>query len=126
VELEPSSGHLVKVGFVNINKSKLPSTQRLIEPNYVKQSPAREKEMTHPIESPAVDVFSLPPPFLTNITSIGELRKPCLTRWVCVCRGKVGSERGERGKTEWNTYTNYFYAVVNLTQLMIGRVTLFS
>jgi hypothetical protein len=39
---------------------------------------------------------------------------------VCV-GGKGGQRGGERGKTEKNTYTNYLYAVVNLTQLMIGN-----
>ena len=60
------------------------------------------------MESSAVDVFFLSRSLFDEFdssASIGELRKPCLTWWVCVCSGKGGSDRGKKGKTEGNTYT---------------------
>jgi hypothetical protein len=53
----------------------------------------RDKGMAHFVESPAVDVFSLPSPFLTNSTVVllSASSRSLVLSGGCVC---VGGDRG--------------------------------
>jgi hypothetical protein len=59
----------------------------------------RDKEMVHSVESPAVDVFSLHPPFLTNSTVVplSASSRSLVLSGGFVCVGRIGGS--ERGKT---------------------------
>jgi hypothetical protein len=65
----------------------------------MKSDTDRDKEMAHSVESPAVDVFSLPPPFLTNSTVVplSASSRSLVLSGGCVCVG--GSERGKHKGT---------------------------
>ena len=62
-------------------------------------APSRDKEMAHSVQSTAVDVFPLPPPFLTNSTVVPLLAssRSQVLSGGCVCVGRIGGS--ERGKT---------------------------
>ena len=55
--------------------------------------------MAHSIQSPAVDVFSLPPPKKTNLTVVPLLASSIslVLNGGCECVGGIGGS--ERGKT---------------------------
>jgi hypothetical protein len=53
--------------------------------------------MAHSVESPAVDVFPLSPPFLTNSTVVplSASSRNLVLSGVCVCRADRGVREGE-------------------------------
>jgi hypothetical protein len=61
---------------------------------------SRDKEMAHSVESTAVDVYSLPPPFLTNSTVVplSASSRSLVLSGGCVCVGGSGGQRGGKHK----------------------------
>ena len=59
---------------------------------------ARDKEMAHSVKSPAVDIFTRPPPKKTNSTVVplsASSRNLVLSGGCVLCRGVEGAERGK-------------------------------